>query len=60
MKNNKDNSNDSPPLADIFGCDKAGEAGHSLCGICPTHKKPRLHCGCRAKTISARPRDKKW
>jgi hypothetical protein len=28
-------------------CDKAGHPGHSCCGWCITHNKPRYMCGCR-------------
>lgn len=27
-------------------CDKAGEFGHFMCGICAEHTKPRFECGC--------------
>ncbi len=30
-------------------CDRAGTLGHSLCGVCEEHKKPRFECGCSAK-----------
>lgn len=31
---------------DRANCPKAGAAGHSQCGMCPEHKKPRLECCC--------------
>lgn len=31
---------------DRVNCDEAGMPGHSQCGVCPEHKKPRFQCGC--------------
>lgn len=29
-------------------CDRAGQLGHGLCGICPVHNLPRFKCMCTA------------
>lgn len=31
---------------DRVNCDKAGTAGHAMCGWCEEHDKPRIMCGC--------------
>jgi hypothetical protein len=28
-------------------CQRVGEEGHTNCGWCEEHKKPRFFCGCR-------------
>jgi len=32
-------------------CEKAGQPGHRMCGICPDHNLPRLVCGCFPRNI---------
>lgn len=27
-------------------CDRVGSVGHSMCGWCDEHEKPRFMCGC--------------
>lgn len=29
-----------------LNCEQAGKAGHSQCGYCPEHHKPRFLCMC--------------
>lgn len=29
-------------------CPQVGQPRHSQCGVCPTHEKPRIYCGCLA------------
>jgi hypothetical protein len=33
-------------------CAKAGAPGHSQCGMCPEHKKPRFGCGCVVRPVT--------
>lgn len=50
----KEITGDEPELDDLdrVNCKLAGEAGHSSCGMCPVHNKPRFRCGCIAKPKS--------
>lgn len=33
---------------DRVNCKEVGTVGHSQCGVCTTHDKPRFGCGCLA------------
>ncbi len=35
-------------------CEKPGTRGHSQCGICPDHHKPRFECGCVFRLATSR------
>lgn len=33
-------------------CPQAGESGHTSCGTCPEHQRPRHTCGCFAQPVA--------
>lgn len=37
---------------DRVNCDRVGELGHSCCGVCEKHNKPRFQCGCVAPLVA--------
>ncbi len=43
---------------DRVNCQEVGTVGHSQCGVCDSHGKPRFECGCtatRAPAIAPKP-----
>lgn len=38
---------------DRMTCGLAGDLGHSLCGWCSRHHKPRVDCLCRVRSMEA-------
>lgn len=35
-----------------INCDQSGVIGHTLCGWCTKHDRPRLVCKCPAKRVT--------